>query len=181
MSSSPPQGNYSPSPPSFTSSKGPELAIEGQRVPFQLEHTASLGHVPSKSGDLPVTTQELAVIQLGPVNLLLPHGHRAKRDVAADVYHGPGDTSDARLVSSGRSLKFGFGQRLSRLFKRNSKVKETAPDSTTSSASATLVETEGRVQSATLDRNTVPASSNRHSSADPVETSSAMLAVPATQ
>ncbi|KAK5801547.1 hypothetical protein F5H01DRAFT_355715, partial [Linnemannia elongata] len=48
MSSSPPQGNSLPYPPSSTSSKGPEITIEGQHALSQLEHTASLGCVTSK-------------------------------------------------------------------------------------------------------------------------------------
>ncbi|KAK5801522.1 hypothetical protein F5H01DRAFT_355625, partial [Linnemannia elongata] len=48
MSSSPPQGNSLPCPPSSASSKGPEIAIEGQHALSQLEHTLSLGRVTSK-------------------------------------------------------------------------------------------------------------------------------------
>ncbi|KAF9312409.1 hypothetical protein BGZ91_006537, partial [Linnemannia elongata] len=122
MSSSPPQGNSPPSPPSSASHERPEIAIEGQHVHLQLEHTASLERVsPSKR------------------------------------------------------------KPLSRLFKGDPKVKKTDPISAASPAPATLVGTEGRIQSATSERNAVPVSLKLHSPADPIDTSSTMLAVPATQ
>ncbi|KAG0047560.1 hypothetical protein BGZ89_004896, partial [Linnemannia elongata] len=52
---------------------------------------------------------------------------------------------------------------LSRPFKRDPKVKKTVPTSATSSASATLVGTEGCIQFAASTRNAVPVSSKLHS------------------
>ncbi|KAG0044389.1 WD_REPEATS_REGION domain-containing protein, partial [Linnemannia elongata] len=48
MSSSPPQSNSPPSPPSLVSSERLEISIEGQYVISQLEHITSLGRVSSK-------------------------------------------------------------------------------------------------------------------------------------
>ncbi|KAF9536071.1 hypothetical protein EC957_000530, partial [Mortierella hygrophila] len=142
MSSPPPQGN-SPSPPPAPSSPPlghPEITVDGHRVLSQLENTAALGGVSLKTSDVPTITQGLAIIQLGPANLLNPLGHRTTRDVATDVDHGP--------VSSGHSSKFGFRKRLSRFLNGDPKVKETAPASAASSAPVTLVGTEGHIQSA---------------------------------
>ncbi|KAG0041759.1 hypothetical protein BGZ89_007244, partial [Linnemannia elongata] len=123
----------------------------------------------------------MATIQVEPANLLSPLGHRKARDVAADVDHGPGGANDAKSVSSRRSSKLGFKKRLSRLFKGDSKVKETVPTLAASSAPITLVGTGGHTQFAVPDRNVVPVSLILHSPADPVGTSSVMLVVPPTQ
>ncbi|KAF9308644.1 hypothetical protein BGZ91_007730, partial [Linnemannia elongata] len=181
MSSSLPESNPPPSPPSSAIFERPEIAFEGQHALSQLEHTASLGRVSTKSGDVPTIAQELAVIQLGPANLLNPLGHRTARDVTEDVDNGPSDVSDARSVSSGRSSKSGFKQRLSRLFKGDSKVKDTVLASAAPSVPVTLSGNEGRVLSAAPDHNAVPMSLNLHSPVNPVDTSSTILDVPATQ
>ncbi|KAF9113559.1 hypothetical protein BGX30_006912, partial [Mortierella sp. GBA39] len=187
MSSSSPQGN-SPSPPpapppahSSASPGHPEIIVDGQRVLSQLENTATLGRESSKSSDVPTIAQGLTTIQLRPANLLNPLGHRTTRDVATDVDHGPGDASDARSVSSGRSSKFGIRKRLSKLFKGDPKVKETVPTSAASPAPVILIGTEERIQSAAPERNAAPVLSELHSPADPVEMSSTPLVVPATQ
>ncbi|KAF9539608.1 hypothetical protein EC957_005194 [Mortierella hygrophila] len=183
MSSSLPQGN-TPSPPPTLSSAPPghpEITVDGQRVLSQLENTATLGRESSKSGGIPTITQGLAIIQLGPANLLNPLGHLTTRYVVADVDHGPGGTSDARTVFSGLSSGLGFKKRLSRLFKGDSKVKDTVPASAASSAPFTLVGTEGRVQSAAPDCDTVPVSLGLYSPAQSAEMSSTPLIVPATQ
>ncbi|KAH7049621.1 hypothetical protein BKA57DRAFT_492306, partial [Linnemannia elongata] len=135
MSSSPPQGNASLSSPSSASSERPQIFIEGQHALYQLEHTASLGRMSSKPGGVPTITRGLVAIELEPAKLLSPLGHRTTKKVAADVDHGQGDTSDARSVSSRRSSKFGIRKRLSRLFKGDKKVIETASASQTSSTS----------------------------------------------
>ncbi|KAF9539601.1 hypothetical protein EC957_005187 [Mortierella hygrophila] len=183
MSSSTTQGISPPPPPALSSTPPghPEITVDGQRVLSQLENTATLGCVSSKSGDVPTITQGLSTIQLGPANLLNPLSHRATRDVATDIDHEPGDTSDARSVSSGRSSRFGFRKRLSRLFKGDPKVKETVPVSAASSAPVTLVGTEGHIQSATPDRDAVPVSLGLHSPAHSAGMSSTPLIVPATQ
>ncbi|KAF9535986.1 hypothetical protein EC957_001029, partial [Mortierella hygrophila] len=140
MSSSSPQG-YSSSPPPAPSSTPPghsEITVNGQRVLSHLENTATLRRVSSKTSDVPTISQGLSTIQLGPANLLNPLGHRTMRDVAVDVDLRPGDTSDARSVSSGRSSRFGFRKRLSQFLKGDPKVKETAPASAASSAPVTL-------------------------------------------
>ncbi|KAF9539609.1 hypothetical protein EC957_005195, partial [Mortierella hygrophila] len=167
MSSSSPQVNSAPSPPSSASTKHPEIAIDGPHVLSQLDHTASLGRVSSKSGDISTITQELAAIQLGPANLLSPHG--------------PSDASDAKSVSTGRSSKSGFRKRLSRLFKGDPKVKETVPTSAASSAPATLVGTKGRIESAAPGRNATPVSLGLHSPAHSAGMSSTPPVVPTTQ
>ncbi|KAG9064433.1 hypothetical protein KI688_003623 [Linnemannia hyalina] len=183
MSSSSPQGN-SPSPPPAPSSAPPghpEITVDGQLVLSQLEDNATLGRASSKSSDSPTIDQGLATVQLGPANLLNLLGHRATRAVATDVDHGPGDTSDARSVSMGRSSKFGFKKRLLRFFKGDPKVEENVPASVASSAPAILVGIEVRIQSAAPDRNTVPVSLGLHSPAHSTEMSSTPLVVPATQ
>ncbi|KAF9539199.1 hypothetical protein EC957_005652 [Mortierella hygrophila] len=155
MSSSSPQANSPPPPPapSSTLPRYPEITVDGERVLPQLENAETLGRVSTKLGDIPTITQRLAIIQHG-ANLLNRLGHRTMRDVATVVDHGPGDASDGRSVSSGRSSKFGFRKRLSRLFKGDPKVKEIAPTSSASSAPITLVGTEGRTQSAAPDHAT---------------------------
>ncbi|KAF9277684.1 hypothetical protein BGZ88_001023, partial [Linnemannia elongata] len=178
MYSSPPQGNSPPPPPSSASSGRPMIAIEGQHVLPQIDQNASLGRALSKSSDDPTIAQGLATIQLEPANFLSPLGHR---DAEADNDHGPIDASDAKSVFSGRSSKSGFRKRLSRLFKGDSKVKETVLTSAPSSAPITLVGTEGRIQLAVSDRDAVPVSLELHSPAEPFETSSIMLVIPATQ
>ncbi|KAF9308509.1 hypothetical protein BGZ91_007783, partial [Linnemannia elongata] len=135
MSSSPPQGNATLSLPSSASSERPQIFIEGQHVLSQLEHTASLGRMSSKPGDVPTIARGLVAIELEPAKLLSPLGHRTTRKVAADIDHGQGDTSDARSVSSRRSSRFGIRKRLSKLFKGDKKVIETASASQTSSTS----------------------------------------------
>ncbi|KAG9064420.1 hypothetical protein KI688_003610 [Linnemannia hyalina] len=183
MSSSPPQGD-SPSPPPapYSAPPGhPEITVDGQRVLSQLENTATLGRVSSKSSDVPTIAQGLATIQLGPANLLSPLGHRTTRDVAEDVDHGPGHTSDAKSVSSGHSSKVGFRKRLSRFLNGDPKVKETAPASAASSAPVTLVGTESRIQSGPPDRDAVPVSLGLHSPAPSAKMLSTSLIVPATQ
>ncbi|KAF9311649.1 hypothetical protein BGZ91_006755, partial [Linnemannia elongata] len=157
------------------------MSTEGKHVVSQLEQTASLGRVSSKSEGVPAIAQGTAAIQLGPTSLLSRFGHRTARDVATDGVHGSGDASDARLVSSVRSSKSGFRQRLSRLFKGDSKKKETISTSAASPAPIALVKTEVRIRSAVLDHNAVPVSLNLHSPANPVGTSSTMLGIPATQ
>ncbi|OAQ23322.1 WD40 repeat-like protein [Linnemannia elongata AG-77] len=179
--SSPPKGHSLPSPPSSANSERPEIAIEGQQVHSKLEHTASLGRVSSKSGDIPTVAQGKTAIQFGSANLLSSLSHRTARNAATDDGHGPSDSCDARSVSLGRLSKSGYRKRLSRIFKGDSKVKETIPASTALSAPITLFGTEGRIQSAALDHSTVPVSLKLHSPADPVETSSTMLAAPDTQ
>ncbi|KAF9539320.1 hypothetical protein EC957_005542, partial [Mortierella hygrophila] len=167
----------SSAPPGYT-----EITVDGQRVISQLENTATLGRVSSKSSDVPTIAQGLATIQLGPANLLSPLGHRTTKDVTADADHGPSDASDAMSVSSGRSSKFGFRKRLSRLFKGDDpKVKETVPASAASSAPIKLVGTEGHIQSAAPDRSAVPISLGLHSPPHSAEMSSTTLIVPAAQ
>ncbi|KAF9308472.1 hypothetical protein BGZ91_007796, partial [Linnemannia elongata] len=178
MPSSPPPGSSPLSPPSSASSERPEIVIEGHHVLSQLEHSALLGRMSSKSGDVPTITQGLAAIQLGPANLLGPLSHR---NAAADDNHEPGDSSDARSVSSSNSSKSGFRKRFSRLFKRDPRVKETVTISAVSSASVKLVRTEGCIQSSAPNSDAVLVSSRRHSPADLVEISSSNLAVPTTQ
>ncbi|KAG9064431.1 hypothetical protein KI688_003621 [Linnemannia hyalina] len=181
MSSSSPQGN-SPSPPPAPSSAPlghPEITVDGHRVLSQLENTAPLGRASSKSSDIPTIAQGLATIQPGPASSLNHLGHRTTRDVAADVDHGPGDTSDAKSVSSGRSSKSGFRKRLSRFFKGDPKVKDTVPASGASSAPVALVRTEEHVQSAAPDRNAVPVSLGLHSPAHSAEMSSTLPIIPA--
>ncbi|KAF9539607.1 hypothetical protein EC957_005193 [Mortierella hygrophila] len=183
MSSSSSQGN-SPSPPPAPSSTPPghpEITVDGHRVLPQLESTATLGRASSKSSDIPTIAQGLSTIQPGSANLLNPVGRRTARDVSADVDHGPSDISDARSISSGRSSKSGFRNRLSRFFKGDPKVKETVPTSVASSALVTLVGTEGRVQSAEPDCDAVPVSLGLHSPAHSTGMSSTPLIVPATQ
>ncbi|KAG0066978.1 hypothetical protein BGZ89_006693, partial [Linnemannia elongata] len=127
MSSPPPQGN-SPSPPLTPSSAPPghlEITVDEQHVLSKLENTATFGHVSSKSGD----------VQHKPANLLSPLDHTATRNVTADGIRGPGDASDARSISSGRKSKLGFRKRLSRLFKGDKNVIETASASQTSCTS----------------------------------------------
>ncbi|KAF9271709.1 hypothetical protein BGZ88_005712, partial [Linnemannia elongata] len=187
MSSSLPQSNSLPSPPSSTPLGHPELAIEGQPILSRPEHTAPLGHVSTKSGDVPTIAQGLATIQLGPANLLSPLGHHTARDDVTDDDHGLDDASDAKSVSSDRLSKFGFRKRLSKLFKGDKKIIETASASqtssisTTSSVPVTLVETEGHIRSAPPDHNAAPASLGLHYPADSVETVSTKLSVPTTQ
>ncbi|KAG9064423.1 hypothetical protein KI688_003613 [Linnemannia hyalina] len=135
----------------------------------------------STTRDIPTIAQGLATIQLGPANLLSPLGHLTTRDVAEDVDHGPGHTSDARSVSSGHSSKVGFRKRLSRFLNGDPKVKETAPASAASSAPVTLVGTESRIQSAAPDLDAVPVSLGLHSPAPSAEMSSTPLVVPETQ
>ncbi|KAG0068705.1 hypothetical protein BGZ89_004178, partial [Linnemannia elongata] len=179
--SSPPKGHSLPSPPSSANSEHPEIAIEGQQVHSKLEHTASLGRVSSKSGDIPTVAQGKTAIQFGSTNLLSSLSHRTARDAATDDGHGPSDSCDARSVSSGRLSTTGYRKRLSQIFKGDSKVKETIPASAALSAPITLFGTEGRIQSAAPDHSTVPVSLKLHSPADPVETSSTMLAAPDNQ
>ncbi|KAG9064417.1 hypothetical protein KI688_003607 [Linnemannia hyalina] len=183
MSSSPPQGNSPPPPPAPSSAPPghPEITVDGQCVFSHLENTATLGRASSKSSDVPTIAQGLATIQLGPANLLSPLGHRTTRDVAEDVDHGPGDTSDAKSVSSGRSTKVGFRKRLSRFLKGDPKVKETVPASAASSAPVSLVGTEGHIQSASRDHDAVPVLLGLHSPAHSAEMSSTPLVVPETQ
>ncbi|KAF9536998.1 hypothetical protein EC957_009057, partial [Mortierella hygrophila] len=183
MSSSSLPGN-TPSPPPKPSSAPPgypEITVDGQRVLSQLENTATLRRASSNSNDIPTIAQGLFTIQPGSANLLNPLGHCTTRDVSADVDHGPGDTSDARSISSGRSSKSGFRKRLSRLFKGDPKVKEPVPTSVAASAPVTLVGTEERIQSATLDRDAVSVSLGLHSPAQSAGMSSTPLIVPATQ
>ncbi|KAF9283714.1 hypothetical protein BGZ88_010342, partial [Linnemannia elongata] len=179
--SSPPQGNLPPSPPSSASSGDLEIVLERQQSLSQLEHTASLRRVSSKSGEAPTSAQGLAAIQLEPASLLSPLGHRTTRNDATEDSHGPGDASDAKSVSLNRSSKVGLRNRWSRLFKGDSKVKETVLTSAASSAPVTLVGAEGRIQSAAPDRSAVPASLGLYSLKNPIEISSAMLDVPVTQ
>ncbi|KAF9309290.1 hypothetical protein BGZ91_007468, partial [Linnemannia elongata] len=154
------------------------IAVEGQHVLPQIDQNASLGRASSKSSDDLTIAKGLATIQLKPANFLSPLGHR---DADADNDHGPSDASDARAVLSGRSSKSGFRKRLSRLFKGDSKVKETVLTSAPSSAPITLVGTEGRIQLAVSDRDAVSVSLELHSPVEPFETSSIMLVIPATQ
>ncbi|KAG0063188.1 hypothetical protein BGZ89_010074, partial [Linnemannia elongata] len=181
MPSSPPQGNLPPSPPSSAPSGDPAILFERQQSLSQLEHTASLRRVSSKSGEAPTDAQGLAAIQLEPANLLSSLVHRTTRNDATEDSQGPSDASDARSVSSSRSSKVGLRKRLSRLFKGDSKVKETVITSAASPAPVTLVEAEGRIQSAAPDRSAVPVSLELHSLEDPIETSFTMLDVPVTQ
>ncbi|KAG9064432.1 hypothetical protein KI688_003622 [Linnemannia hyalina] len=172
----------SPSPPPAPSSAPlghPEITVDGQRVLSQIENTAPLGRASSKSSDIPTIAQGLATIQPGPASSLNHLGHRTTRDVAADVDHGPGDTSDAKSVSSGRSSKSGFRKRLSRFFKGDPKVKDTVPASVASSAPVALVRAEEHVQSAAPDRNAVPVSLGLHSPAQSAEMSSTLPIIPA--
>ncbi|KAG9064395.1 hypothetical protein KI688_003583 [Linnemannia hyalina] len=183
MSSPSPQGN-SPSPPPAPSSAPlghPEITVDGQHLLSQLENTATLGRVSSRTNDVPTIAQGLATIQPGPANLLNPLGHHITRDVDTDVDHGPGGASDARSVSSGRSSKFGFRKRLSRLSKGDPKVKETVPALAASSAPISLVGTEGCIQSVAPDRNAVSVSLGLHSPVQSAGMLSTPLAVPATQ
>ncbi|KAG0060279.1 hypothetical protein BGZ90_004091, partial [Linnemannia elongata] len=154
------------------------IAIEGQHVLPQIDQNASLGRASSKSSDDLTIAKGLATIQLKPANFLSPLGHR---DADADNDHGPSDASDARSVLSGRSSKSGFRKRLSRLFKGDSKVKETVLTSAPSSAPITLVGTEGRIQLAVSDRVAVSVSTELHSPVEPFEASSIMLVIPGTQ
>ncbi|KAK3835427.1 MAG: WD40-repeat-containing domain protein [Linnemannia elongata] len=183
MSSSPPQGKSPPSPSSSASSERPQKTIKGRHVFSQIERTVLLGpeSVSSKASDIPTIAQGVAANRLGPASILIPLHHRTARDVATDDYPGPHDTSGSKLAPSARSSKVGFKQRLSRLFKRDSKVKHTIPASAASSAPVTLVGTEGRIQSVAPDRNAVPFTLKPHSPADSVETSPTMLTVPVTQ
>ncbi|KAG9064421.1 hypothetical protein KI688_003611 [Linnemannia hyalina] len=183
MSSSSPQGDSPPHPPAPSSAppEHPEITVDGHRVLSQLENTATLGRVSSKSGDIPTIAQGLATIQLGPANLLSPLGHRTTRDVAEDVDHGPGYTSDARSVSSGHSSKVGFRKRLSRFLNGDPKVKETAPASAASSAPITLIGNEGHIQSGPPDRDAVPVSLGLRSPPYSAGMSSTPFVVPATQ
>ncbi|KAF9296170.1 hypothetical protein BGZ88_000550 [Linnemannia elongata] len=123
----------------------------------------------------------MAAVHLGPSKLLSPLGHRTTRDVATDVDHRPGDARDARSVSSSRSSSFGFRKRLSRLFRRDPKAKETVPTSATSSAHITPIVPEGRIQSAAPDRKAEPVSSGLHSSTQTYQASSTPLVVQAAQ
>ncbi|KAF9283704.1 hypothetical protein BGZ88_010352, partial [Linnemannia elongata] len=157
------------------------MSNEGKHVVSQFEQNASLGRVSSKSEGVPTIAQGTAAIQLGPTNMLSRLGHRTARDVATDGVHRPGDASDSRLVSSGRSSKSGFRQRLSRLFKGDYKKKETISTSAASSAPTALVKTEVRIRSAVPDHNAVPESLNLHNPANPVGASSTMLDVPTIQ
>ncbi|KAG9064399.1 hypothetical protein KI688_003587 [Linnemannia hyalina] len=177
MSFPPPQVNSSLPPPAPSSGPPghPEITVDGRRVLSQLKNTATLGHVSSKSGDVPTIAQGLASIQLGPAN---PLGHRTTWDVAADVDHGPSDVSDTKSVSPGRPSKNGLRKRFSTPFKGDLKVKETIPASAASSAPVTLIGTEGRIQSVAPDRNAVPVSLGLHS---PAEMSSTTLVVSATK
>ncbi|KAK5805415.1 hypothetical protein F5H01DRAFT_325381 [Linnemannia elongata] len=181
MPSSPPQGNFPPSPPSSASCGDLEIAFERQQSLSQLEHTASLRRVSSKSGDALTNAQGLAAIQLELANFLSSLGHRTTRNDVTEDNHGPGGASDAMSVSSSRSSKVGLRKRLSRLFKRDSKVKETALTSAASPAPVTLVGAEGRIQSAAPDRSAVSVSLGMHSLEDLIKTSFAMLDVPVTQ
>ncbi|KAF9337239.1 hypothetical protein BGZ91_009580, partial [Linnemannia elongata] len=179
--SSPPKGHSLPSPPSSANFERPEIAIEGQQVHFKLEHTASLGRVSSQSGDISTAAQGKTAIHFGSANLLSSLSHRTARDAATGDGHGPSDFCDARSVSSGRLSKSGYRKRLSRIFKGDSKVKETIPASAALSAPITLFGAGGRIQSVAPDHSTAPVSLKLHSPADPVETSSTMLAAPDTQ
>ncbi|KAK3835397.1 MAG: hypothetical protein JOS17DRAFT_772743 [Linnemannia elongata] len=178
MPSPPPQRNSPPSQSPPASFERLEISTEGQKVHSQLEHTASFGRVSSKSGGIPTIAQGTPSIQLDPTNQLSPLGHRTTRDVTTSNGHAPGDVSNAKSVSSGPSSKSGFRKRLSRLFKGAPKVNEAVP---TSAVTVPLVGTKGRIQSAAPDCNAVPVSLRPRSLADPVETSSTMIAVPATQ
>src|SRR5690349_13267522 len=131
MSSSPPPRNPPPSPSSLAFFKRQGIAIERQRILSQLDNTTTLGRASLKSADVPTIAQGLAAIQLGPTSLLSPLGCR---DAAADEDHGPGDASDAKSVSSGRSSKVGFRKRMSKLFKGDPKSKNAVPTSAASSA-----------------------------------------------
>ncbi|KAF9537249.1 hypothetical protein EC957_008594, partial [Mortierella hygrophila] len=121
------QGNppSRPTPPTSTSSDHFELTAEGGRTLSHLEKTAIRGHISSESGDIPTIGQAIAAIQLGPANLLNPLGHHLVGNSASD--------SDARSVSSDKSSKVGFRERLSALFKPGHKTKDAV-----SSASAAL-------------------------------------------
>ncbi|KAG0069983.1 hypothetical protein BGZ89_001714 [Linnemannia elongata] len=156
MSSSPPQDNLSPSLSSSASSESQEISVEVQHDYSQLEHSASLKDVLSKSGEFETIAQGMSAIQLEPANLLSPLGLRTARDVATDVDHGPDGASDAKSVSSGRSSKFGFRKRFSRFFKGGPKAKKPIPTSAASSTPTTLLGTEERIHSAAPDRITQP-------------------------
>ncbi|KAF9274099.1 hypothetical protein BGZ88_003261, partial [Linnemannia elongata] len=166
MSSSSPQGNLSSLPyaPSSAPPRYPAIFADGQRVPSQFEDSPTLGGLLSKSGEVLTIAQGLATMEPGPANLLSPLGHRTIRDVAADVDYGPGEVSYLRSASSSRSSKFGFTERLVRLFKGDKKVKEPAPASTAPSAPVMLVGTRRCIQSVARNCNAVNISLIQHSS-----------------
>ncbi|KAG0373331.1 hypothetical protein BGX24_011837, partial [Mortierella sp. AD032] len=114
------QNNQSPhpAPPTSSSSRHSELTTEGGRALSQFEKTATLGRISLKSNAIPSITQGLAVMQLGPANLLNPLGHH--------VVGYSGYESDAVSASSGKSSRFGFRKRLSALIKGDRKAKNTA-------------------------------------------------------
>ncbi|KAG0265725.1 hypothetical protein BGZ95_003237, partial [Linnemannia exigua] len=109
--STPTQNNQPPHsvPPTSSSSGHSELTTKGGGALSQLEQTATLGRISSKSGSIPFVTQGLAAIQLGPANLLNPLGHHV---IGYSTYE-----SEAALVSPEKSSRFGFRKRLSTLIK----------------------------------------------------------------
>ncbi|KAG0281493.1 hypothetical protein BGZ97_009251, partial [Linnemannia gamsii] len=103
------------------------------------------------------------------------------RNVAADDDHVTSNANDAKSVSSGRSSKFGFRKRLSRLFKGDHRVKETAPSLGVVSASIVIAGPGQHVQSSAPDRNVAPVSLGPHSPPHASQTSSTALAAPVAQ
>ncbi|KAG0293763.1 hypothetical protein BGZ96_002346 [Linnemannia gamsii] len=123
----------------------------------------------------------MAAIKLESANLLNPLGHHATRNVAADDNRETSNASNAKSVSSGHSSRFGFSKRLSRLFKRDHKVKKIAPSSAVATAPVSIVGPRQHVQSAAPGSNAIPVSLGLHSPAHASQTPPTTLAVPVTQ
>ncbi|KAG0373917.1 hypothetical protein BGX24_011061 [Mortierella sp. AD032] len=84
-----------PDPPAYSSLGHSELTTEGGRGQSQLEQTAALGHMSSKSGSIPSNTQGLVDTQPGPTNLLNPHGHHV---VGSSVHESDAESSEKLSV-----------------------------------------------------------------------------------
>ncbi|KAG0271488.1 hypothetical protein BGZ96_005789, partial [Linnemannia gamsii] len=91
------------------------------------------------------------------------------------------NASGAKPVSSRRSSKFDFRKSLSKLFKGDLKVKETAPSSAVASAPVAIVRPGQNVQSTAPDSNAVPISLGSHSPAHASQAPSTTLDIPVTQ
>ncbi|KAK3820975.1 MAG: hypothetical protein J3R72DRAFT_479842 [Linnemannia gamsii] len=104
-----------PAPPTSSSSGHSELTTEGKRSLSQLEQTAALSRISSRSSSIRSITHGLAAKQPGSADLLNPLGHHV---VGYSVYK-----SDAVSMTSGKSSRFGFRKRLSALIKGGRKAK----------------------------------------------------------
>ncbi|KAF9087894.1 hypothetical protein BGX29_000557 [Mortierella sp. GBA35] len=128
MSFSPAQDHSLPQsiPATPLSSGPPELTVDGEHTPFQLEQTANFSHIKSKAGKVPTIKQGIAAIQFGPENLLSPLGRHAREHSSINSEHERDKTSNPNSLPSGHSSRLGFRKRLSGLFHRKPKLRDVA-------------------------------------------------------